>query len=460
MKKSLSTITRRSFIKKTSAGLAGAAFAGTATSSFCASAFGRTNELALLGGTPVRSKKFPETWPIFDKNEEKALLKALRSRNWCCLKGNAVYDFEKTFAEAMGARYCTLSNGGTTALSASLHVLGVGPGDEVITTPHTFIATINVICNAHALPVFVDIDGDTGSINAELIEDAITGHTKAIIPVHLAGFPADIEKVMAVADKHEIPVVEDACQSVFAEVNKKKVGTFGATGCISFQEWKSLVSGEGGAILGNDKELMRRCAAFVNNGRDPIKEKRGYPYPGSNHRMTEFQAAVLTEQFKRFKKQDAARQKNGKYLETELSKIPGIKPRKRYCENTRITYVMFELDYDKKYFNNVPASKFAEAVRAEGIPISGRKRKYSGGCHKEEMLEEHLNSAAFRASFSKARLDKYKESLSLPAMDNLKPSEKEMLSIDSKIAFLEKKKDMDDIVEAFEKVTKNIDKIT
>jgi perosamine synthetase len=461
MKKSLLTLTRRSFIKKTSVGLAGAALAGAGASSLYGNAIKKTNKLALLGGTPVRAKKFPSTWPIFDENEEKALLKALRNRNWCCLRGNFVYDFEKEFAETMGVRYCTLSNGGTTALSASLHVLGVGPGDEVITTPNTFIATINVICNAHALPVFVDIDDDTGLMNAELVEEAVTEHTKVILPVHLAGYPLDIDKIMAIANKHNIPVVEDACQSVFAEVNNKKVGTFGTTGCISFQEWKSLVSGEGGAILGNDEEIMRRCAAFVNNGRDPKRARRGYPYAGSNHRMTEFQAAVLTEQFRRFKKQDALRQKNGKYLENKLSEIPGLKTRKRYCDKTRITYVSFELDYDKRYFNNVPASIFAKAVRAEGVPISGRERRYGRGCHKEGMLEEHLNSDAFRASFSKARLKKYRESLlRLPIMDNISPSGKEMLSMDSKIAFLEGKKDMDDIIEAFAKVAQNIDKLT
>ncbi|MHC4174586.1 MAG: DegT/DnrJ/EryC1/StrS family aminotransferase [Planctomycetota bacterium] len=457
MKKSV--LTRRSFIKRTSAGLAGAALAGVGTSSLYGNVSQKANKLALLGGAPVRTKPFLSTWPIFDKSEEKALLKALHSRNWCCLKGNIVYEFEKVFAEAMGVSYCALSNGGTTALSASLHALGVGPGDEVITTPHTFIATINVICNAHALPVFVDLDGDTGSINADLIEEAVTEHTKVILPVHLAGYPADIEKIMFVANKHKIPVVEDACQSVFAEVNDKKVGTFGTTGCISFQEWKSLVSGEGGAILGSDEELMRRCAAFVNNGRDPKKTKRGYPYPGSNHRMTEFQAAILAEQFRRFKKQDAIRQKNGKYLEEKLKEIAGIKPRKLYCEKTRITYVSFELNYDKEYFNNVPASRFAEAVRAEGVPISEAERRYERGCHKEGMLEEHLNSHAFQRSFSKARLKKYKQSLHLPVMDNIRPSRKEMLSIEGKTAFLGPKKDMDDIVEAIIKVTKNTDSL-
>ena len=456
----VSSLTRRSFIKSTSAKLTGAALAVAGTSSLYANIAKRTDTLALLGGTPVRTKPYDSTWPIFDQSEEQALLKVLRSRNWCCLRGEAVYGFEKVFAQAMGAPYCVLSNGGTTALSASLRVLGVGPGDEVITAPNTFIATINVICNAHALPVFVDIDPDTGLIDPDLIEDAITEHTKVILPVHLAGFPVDIEKVMSVANRHKIPVVEDACQSVFAEVNNKKVGTFGATGCISFQEWKSLVSGEGGAILGSDEELMRRCAAFVNNGRDPKKAKRGYPYPGSNHRMTEFQAAVLTEQFKRFKKQDETRQRNGKYLQNELAKIPGIRPRKVYCEKTRITYVSFELDYDKEYFKNVPASKFAEAVRAEGIPVSGGARRYSRGCHKEGMLEEHLSSRAFGASFSKARLKKYRESLNFPVMDNIRPSGKERLSIDGKTAFLGPEKDIDDMIEAFDKVAKNIDKLT
>jgi len=408
----------------------------------------------------VRTKSFDQPWPIFDANEEKALLKALRSRNWCCLKGSAVYDFEKEFAKAMGVTHCVLTNGGTTALSASLHCLGVGPGDEVITTPNTFIATINVICNAHALPVFVDIDPDTGSIDADLIEPAITEHTKAILPVHLSGFPVDIEKIMAVAGQHKIPVVEDACQSVFAEVNGKKVGTFGVTGCISFQEWKSLVCGEGGAILGNDEELMRRCAAFVNNGRDPKNIKGGYPYPGSNHRMTEFQAAVLTEQFKRFRTQDQVRQKNGKYLEGELARIPGLKPRKAYNENTRFTYVTFETDYDKQQFNNVPASRFAEALRAEGIPVRGGPRTYSSGCHKEGMLEEHLNSRAFQTSFSQARLKMYRESLRLPMIDNVRPGGKERLTMESKIAFLGSRNDIDDIVEAFAKVAKNAGKLT
>jgi len=454
MKKLLS---RRSFMKTTSAGMAGAAFILTGNQIPAVGDIEKADTLALLGGTPVRTQSFDQPWPIFDENEEQAILKALRSRNWCCLRGSAVYDFEKQFAEAMGVKHCALSNGGTTALRSSLAVLGVGAGDEVITTPRTFIATINTITNAHALPVFVDIDPDTGSIDPDLIEAAITDRTKAILPVHLGGFPVDIDRIMAISKKHNIPVVEDACQSVFAAVGDRKVGAFGATGCISFQEWKSLVCGEGGAILGDDDEVMRRCGAFINNGRDPKKEKGGYPFPGSNHRMTEFQASVLTQQFTRFKKQDATRQENGRYLTRELSKIEGLTPRKVYSDRTRITYVEFEMDYDREAFEGVPASKFAEALRAEGVPIQGRERKYGSGCHKEGMLEEHLSSDGFKRVFSKVRLDAYRKSLDLPVAEGRKTNGKDMLQAESKIAFLGTRKDMDDIVTAFLKVAANID---
>ena len=448
------SLTRRSFVKNSSAGLA---LAAIGVRSLRAGTAGKANKLALQGGTPVRSRPFSETWPIFDEHEEQALLKALRSRNWCCLRGSAVYDFEKMFAEAMGVSYCTLSNGGTTALSTSLHVLGVGPGDEVITSPHTFIATINVITNLHALPIYVDIDPDTGSIDASLVEAAITEHTKAILPVHLAGFPSDIEKITEVARRHNVGVIEDACQSVFAEVNSKKVGTFGRTGCISFQEWKSLVCGEGGAILCNDEEFMRRCAAFINNGRDPQGIERGYPFPGSNHRMTEFQASVLTEQFKRFREQDKTRQENGRYVEQQLAQIPGLTPRKRYAANTRITYVEFDMDYDREPFKGVSAARFAEAVRAEGIPMRGGPRRYTHGCHKEKMLEAHLNSSAFQAAFSPARLAEYRKSLHCPMMDNGPTARKEARSMESKIPFLGSRGDMDQIIEAVRKVARSVE---
>ncbi len=447
-------LTRRDFLESAPA-LVGAVAALSGAGVSHAGSVSASDKLAILGGTPVRQNPFPETWPIYDQKEEQALLEVLHSRDWCSLRGHWVYDFEKTFADAMGSERSVLSNGGTTALRASLFCAGVGAGDEVITTPNTFIATINTITNWHALPVFVDIDPDTGSIDADRIEAAITEHTKAILPVHLNGFPVHIRRVMAVAEKHGIPVIEDACQSVFAAVGGKKVGTFGDLGCFSFQEWKSLVAGEGGAIIGADGELMRRCAAFVNNGRDPKGDLEGYPFPGSNHRMTEFQAAVLTKQYERFVDQDAKRQENGRYLEAELGKIPGLSPRKRYEPETRFTYVWFEINYDRDYLEGVPAERFAEALRAEGMPFMGGPRRYGDACHREGMLEEHLKTGGFRKAFSAARLKAYRESLSFPVTEGHTESTTEVLEMDSKIPLLGPRADIEGIVEAFRKVARN-----
>jgi dTDP-4-amino-4,6-dideoxygalactose transaminase len=205
---------------------------------------------------------------------------------------------------------------------------------------------------------------------------------------------------------------------------------------------------------------MRRCAAYVNNGRDPSRQISGYPFPGSNHRMTEFQAAILTEQFRRFKEQDQARQQNGCSVENALCEIPGLTRRKRYSPNTRVTYFRFEVNYDRQQFKNVPAAKFAEALQAEGIPMSGGPRKYTGGCHREGMLEEHLNSRGFQAVFSKARLDQYRKSLDFPVMDNRTSNDQEMLGTDAKIMFLGTRQEMDQIVAAFHKVARNLDQLT
>jgi dTDP-4-amino-4,6-dideoxygalactose transaminase len=175
--------------------------------------------------------------------------------------------------------------------------------------------------------------------------------------------------------------------------------------------------------------------------------------------MTEFQAAVLTEQFKRFQEHAPLRHENGRYVEEALAQIPGLTPRKRYCDNTRVTYVEFQMDYDRSQFKGVPAAKFAEALRAENVPMRGSLRKYDGACHREKMLEEHINSRAFQTAFSQARLDKYRQSLRLPVMDDEARTQKEMLTMDSKIPFLGSRKEMDEIIEAVHKVARNVDKV-
>ena len=178
----------------------------------------------------------------------------------------------------------------------SLAALGIGPGDEVIVPPYTFVATINAVLMHHALPVFVDTDPETFQIDARKIEAAITERTACIMPVHLGGSAADMDTILAVAKKHKLPVVEDACQAHLAEWRTKKVSTLGDLGCFSFQASKNLNAGEGGAILTNSDDLYEQCKSFQNNGRMAANAGFAYVRNGANLRITEFQGALLLQQ--------------------------------------------------------------------------------------------------------------------------------------------------------------------
>ena len=248
---------------------------------------------ALLGGTPVRREPFPG-WPRVDDQDEKGMIEVLRSGHWYRGAGDVVNQFEAAYAELTGAKHCVAVANGTSSLITSLAALGVGPGDEVIVPPYTFIATVNAVLLHHALPVFVDTDPETFQINARKIEAAITDRTAAIMPVHLGGSVADLDAILEVARKHKLPVVEDACQSHLAEWRNRKVGTWGSAGGFSFQNSKNLTSGEGGAILTNDGELAERCYKFQDNssGRRGSGDHASLlGGRGANLRLTEFQGA-------------------------------------------------------------------------------------------------------------------------------------------------------------------------
>ena len=197
------------------------------------------------------------------------------------------------WANTLGAKHCLAVANGTSALITSLAALGVGPGDEVIVPPYTFVATVNAVSMHHALPIFVDTDPETFQIDARKIEAAITEKTRCIIPVHLGGAAADLDAIAAIAAKHKIPVLEDACQAHLAEWRGRKVSTLGDLGCFSFQGSKNLNSGEGGAILTNNDQLIEQCKSFQNNGRGTSTAGFSYVRNGANLRMTEFQAALL-----------------------------------------------------------------------------------------------------------------------------------------------------------------------
>jgi len=204
---------------------------------------------AILGGQKVRTKGWPG-WPIWiPETDEKQVIEVLRSGVWS--RSKVVAEFEKRWAETIGAKRCLTTVNGTNALICAIRNLDIGGGDEVLLPPFTFIATPLSILQNGAMPVFVDIDPETWQIDPAKIEAKITPRTRAILPVHIYGLPADMDRIMAIAKKHYLLVVEDACQGWLAEINHKKVGTFGNAGCFSFQNSKHCPMGEGGAIGGN-----------------------------------------------------------------------------------------------------------------------------------------------------------------------------------------------------------------
>ncbi len=403
---------------------------------------------ALMGGAPVRTAPFP-AWPVIDSTEEQALLRVLRSGKWYRGSGQEVNRFEEAYARLTGAKCCLATANGTSALLTSLAAMGVGPGDEVILPPYTFVATVNVVLVLNALPVFVDSDRETMQIDARKIEAAITDRTAAIMPVHLGGSAADLDAILAIGRKHNKPVLEDACQAHLGEWRSRKVGAWGAAGCFSFQASKNLNSGEGGAILTNDEDFAEKCYAFHNNSRG--RRNTGYDFTysgrGANLRMTEFQAALLVAQMARLERQSARRSENALYLTSMLREIPGIAPARMYDGCTRNAYHLYMFRYDKEKFSNLPRAKFLKALGAEGIPASGG---YSP-LNKEPFLKNTLQSRGYQAIYSRKRVVAWEDRNHCPENDKL--CEEAVWLTQNML--LGPRSDMDQIAEAVRKIHGN-----
>jgi len=413
----------------------------------------RASALAILGGQPVRTKPFP-AWPIWDKTtDEELVLSVLRSGKWS--RNKVVSEFEKKYAELIGAKRCLATTNGTSALLISLHVLGIGAGDEVLVPPYTFIATVDVILLSGAMPIFVDTDPETFQINPDKIEEKITENTKAILPVHILGLPANMYKINAIAKKHNLLVIEDACQAWLAELRNKKVGTFGDLGCFSFQNSKHLPCGEGGAVIGDNDEIMDRAYSYHNFGRPYRSVKgRGNVILGTKHRMAEYQAAILIAQMKRLEEQTDRRNENSNYLTSRIKDIPGIIPYKLYEGVTRAAYHLYPFRYKKETFNGLSRRKFLSALNAEGIPCSGGYTPLN----KMSYLEDAFNSKNFKKIYPKDKLniDKYRAQNQCPDNDQLC---EEAVWFSQRL-LLGTKSDMDDIADAILKIYENRDKLT
>jgi perosamine synthetase len=435
-------VTRRTFLETVVAGSAAAAV--SSPRAVRAAPAGP----ALLGGTPVRTAAFP-SWPVADATEESALVEVIRSGKW--FHGEQVGRFESAYAGLTGAKHCLATANGTSALIVSLSTLGIGAGDEVIVPPYTFVATVNAVLMRHAMPVFVDSDIETFQMDARKVEQAITDRTKAIVPVHLGGSAANLDAILPIARARNIPVIEDACQAHLAEWRGRKVGTYGTTGCFSFQASKNLNSGEGGAVLTDDDALAEACYRFHNNSRGRRNTGGDFSYrgTGANLRMTEFQAALLMAQMTRLEGQSRTRSENAAYLTSLIGKIPGITPARMYEGCTRNAYHLYMFRYDAERFGGLPRATFLKALRAEGVPGSSGYAPLD----KEPFLTDAFASRGYQAVYSREQLAAWRDRNQCPQNDRLC----EEAVWFGQTMLLGPRQDMDQIAEAIAKIQKHAD---
>lgn len=334
----------------------------------------KNNTLAALGGEPVCRAEWP-SWPVWDKKDEEEVLAALKSGGWgICPEPNAISRLSRRFAEEHHAKYAICCCNGTVGLMIALRAAGVLPGDEVIMPAYTFMATATAAIGIGATPVIVDVEPGTLNLDPSKIEPAMTERTRAVLPVHIGGMPAAMDRIMTLAEEKGLAVVEDSAQAHFAEYDGRRVGAIGHAGAFSFQSSKNLTAGEGGIVVTDDPDLFRMASAYYNCGRDP--DGRGWyehPFMGQNLRMSQLQAALLHSQMDRLAEQHRLRVKNARYLAEKLSNIDGVRvvgwpwPEKV----TSASYHLFNFMIDPECFGGVTSQPVYEALRAEGVPCHG-----------------------------------------------------------------------------------------
>lgn len=361
-----------------------------------------STKLAIQGGKPVREKPLP-AWPQYDEEIE-AAVQVLRSGKHARQSGSYVALFEEAFASYFGVKYAIATSSGTAAIHVALAALGIGPGDDVINTAHCFIGTATPVVHCGAVPIFADIDSKTFNIDPASVREKITPYTKAIVPVHLNGCPADLERLQEIARQNHLYIVEDAAQAHGATYNGKFVGTFGEMGCFSFWEDKIIsTAGEGGMIITNDEQLAQRAKMIHHHGElrkdgDYYKGERLYfhPFLGYNFRMTEVQGAIGLVQLKKLPQYIAMRRKNAHRLTQLICEIEGVLPPYE-PENVTHVYYKYILTLDRKVLKT-PAIEIAKAISAEGIPAT---RRYPTPLHQQPIFVEKRGFGNTSAPFTK-----------------------------------------------------------
>lgn len=278
--------------------------------------------------------------------------------------------FERRFARFQGARYGVATSNGTAALYVALKSVGVEPEDEVILPNYTFVASASAIIDTGATPIFVDVDSPTYNIDLEGVRNALTDRTRAILPVHFGGRPADMEGLREIGGAHGLKIVEDACQAWGGVYRGEQLGTLGEAGCFSFQSSKNITSGEGGIILTNNSTVAELSRSIVNCGRDSRGSWHVHCRHGGNYRLTEFQGALLSAQLGRYAELHDRRERAAAFLCEGLKQLNGYRNIEPLEEGSRSSWHLLIFRLATEAWGGVSKSKIVEAIQAEGIPVT------------------------------------------------------------------------------------------
>jgi len=327
------------------------------------------SKLALHGGKPVRTEGPNSTWPAWDEREKEALAAVIDSGTGQYGIGEQGTKLEEELAEWMGCKYALCTINGTETMTIALKAAGVGPGDEVIIPAMTFIACPLAVLLAQAVPVLADIKADNVALDPAAIEANINGNTKAVMVVSLYGVPADMDAMLDICESHDLLLLEDVAQAQGSAWRGKHVGTIGDIGSLSFHGAKTMTSGDGGAIVTDDKELRDLCQAYRQFGTPFEGSEQDYAVTGGNYRMTEFAAAVCRVQLTRVNDLIAKRNESAQILDEMLANVPMVKPLQFPEQVTRRSYLNYVMHYDAEAAGGVHRNVFAKAVKAEGVGL-------------------------------------------------------------------------------------------
>ncbi len=329
------------------------------------------SKLALLGGEPIRKEPYPQ-WPVHDERDIEALTRVVKSGQWggYPYPGPETQAFLERFAEIQGGGYPVAMANGTVTMEVALRATDIGWGDEVIVPAYTFQATAAAPIAAGAIPVIVDVDPETYTINPKLIEAAITEKTRAIIPVHLGAQMADMDAIMQIAEEYDFIVIEDCAHAHGAKWNGQGAGTIGHFGSFSLQSSKIVTSGEGGVLISRTPELAARAVSVIDCGRSHPRggEEKGSDFSmGANYRMSELGCALANVGLERFPEQAKQREQMLGYMEESLSEVPGVRLLKRDPRHTTRSFYRFIFAVDPEVFG-AEHKEICAALEAEGIP--------------------------------------------------------------------------------------------